>query len=132
MYYRTKQSWKELREKFKHIVAYGTGPTIGWDYIWKSMDYELQMDGRGKYIGKVFPGGAFVHPIEYLKELDGEVLVVIYSIFENEITKRIDELQLSNVSTIIYKLITDISPWQDGNSFPDVYAKNGEDILLLT
>ena len=132
MHYRIKQDWNELRNKFDHIIALGTGPTISWDYIWRSMGYELQMDVRSSRIGKVFPGGAFVHPVEYLSELDGEVLVVIYSIFENEIVERIDNLGLSNVSTIIFKLITNISPWEGGiTSFPDVYAKNGEDVLLI-
>ncbi len=130
MRYKTRQNIDALRPKYDHIVAYGVGWTIRWDYAWQEVGYEALIDGWGKRIGEKL-GATEIRDSRFLASLSGKTLVVIYSVFEAEILEAIRQMEAEGVDTICYKLLDVPAPGNRNLPFPVVYAKNGEDMLVL-
>lgn len=130
MKYIKTQDFRILAENYDHLIAYGTGWTIKWDNLWPSLGYEAIIDGKERHIGEKW-NGIEVFGKSYLSKVAGKILVVIYSGFEAEIIEEIKALGNKNIDTIFYKLLGNVPSFDRRTCFPEVYAKNGEDILIV-
>ena len=129
MQYLKHERWNELKHKYDHILAWGTGWTLKWDNIWQEMGYEALIDGSGRLVGSVLEGHK-IEGIEWVSSLKGRVLAVIYSCFEQAILNDIQDANIAEIDTIFYKLV-DLESEANGQLYPQLYAKNGEDLLIL-
>ena len=115
-----------IKNQYEHIIAWGTGPLFRNNYQEKYFPIDCIIDGTGKQVGQELAGNC-IKDINYLKDIEGKTLIIIYAIYESEILEQIRMFDVE-VDTIIYSLI-DVE-LNEGISLPRINAKNAEDILV--
>jgi len=113
---------QEVKDKYDHVIASGGGELLSLNYWPKVFEAEFIVDGSGKNAGKIFRGAEIKDP-KVLETIEGKCLIVIYTIYENQVVEQIKQYN-SNADTVIFPLL------RTGTERFTSYAKNGEDILL--
>ncbi|BCN28839.1 FkbM family methyltransferase [Anaeromicropila herbilytica] len=116
----------DIQSKYDFIIGWGTGTLLERNYRKDYYPMEFIVDGRKNRIDEKYQG-LNIYPAEKLLELQGKILIVIYTIYEKEIIDKLNELGV-NADTIIYNLL-DVK--KGSRTLPIWNGKNADDIFLL-
>lgn len=126
MEYLKKTALKDINNNYDFIVGWGTGTLLKRNYKQNYFSMDFIVDGRGDNLNTKYEGIEICKP-ERLQELKGRILIVIYTIYEQEIKEKINELKV-DADTIIYNLLE----IEVGNRLLPMWnGKNADDIILL-
>lgn len=131
MKYTSHIKFSDIKNRYAHVIAWGTGPLFQTNYIQtKTYKPEFVIDGRNEEIGN-YCKKLEIKNDKSLINLNGNILIVIYTIYEEQILKQIGKYNNKEreIDTIIYPLL-DIE--LKGNYLTTrSYSKNGEGFLTL-
>lgn len=126
MRYVKKTAFDDIKEKYDCIVGWGTGTLLKRNYRKNLFKMDFIIEGRNKTFNNEFQG-VFIYGPEKLLEVKGKSLVIIYTIYEQEILNQIEELKI-DADIIIYNLLEFKI---EKKTLPLWNGKNADDILLL-
>lgn len=121
----------QIVKEYDVIIAWGLGKLFEKNYDPVFFAVEAVIDGRYEHVGETIKGSIPIAAPEILKDYSGmKVLVVSYSIYEKQILDKITRELMVDVDYVIYSLIDIIN--SDGIPIPHYYAKNIEDVAVIT
>lgn len=127
MKYTRVTSWDKIKKEYDYVIGWGSGPLFQMNYNPHVFKLAVVIDGMKKNIGQEI-NGVSIKGEEYLEELEGKILVIIYSIYEQEIVEQIKKYN-KQIDTIVYTLLE----INDTNIYvPRINGKSGEDYILVT
>ena len=128
MQYSAKTNWNDIKQKYDFVVAWGTGSLFNMNYQEDYFPIDMLVDGTMKNIGIEIGRFKVCGPDDIKKKMTGNVLIVIYTIYEIEILNQIEELDIST-DTIIYNLLEIETP--GAGRCPMWNGKHADDMVLL-
>lgn len=126
MRYVVKTAFEDIKDKYDCIIGWGTGTLLKRNYRKNQFKMDFIIDGRGVASKNEYQG-VFIYGPEKLLEVTGKSLIIIYTIYEQEILNQIESLKV-NADVIIYNLL-EIKIGK--KSLPLWNGKNADDIILL-
>ncbi len=127
MKYLSRTKLSTIQNQYDYIIGWGTGSLLQMNYESSFYKMDFLVDGANSNIGKVYEMVNVISP-DQLKELSGNILIVIYAIYEEEILEQLQAIKVE-ADTIIYNLLEVNHP--SGMPFPLWNSKNAEDMILL-
>lgn len=126
MKYTEVTKWSELESEYDNVVGWGTGPLFQMNYNPHVFKLQNVIDGIGKNIGHEIKG-VCIRGEDYLQELEGRILIIIYSIYEKEILEQIRKYD-KQIDTIVYSLLETSN---ERIYVPRINGKSAEDYILV-
>ena len=124
MKYRSYTVLEDIQNRYDHIIAWGGGSLLFVNYWPTFFHAEFILDGSGKDVGTTFRG-AEIKSAKTLENIEGKCLIVIYTIYEQQVLHQLKQYT-GEADTIIFPLLR---TEKDDMFFS--LAKNGEDLLLI-
>lgn len=126
MKYITKTAFEDIKDKYDCVIGWGTGTLLKRNYRKNQFKLDFIIDGRAESANDEFLGISIYSP-EKLLEVKGKILIVIYTIYEQEILEKIEVLGI-DADVIIYNLLEFKI---EKKTLPMWNGKNADDIILL-
>lgn len=128
MKYLTRTSFDKIKSKYDNIIGWGYGPLLFMNYSPFFFEMDFLVDGTGKKCG-IYYKGIIIKSSDSIRKLQGQSLIIIYTIYEKEIVEQIGKYKNDNIDVIICSLL-DIR-LVSGNFVTVINGKSCEDMLIL-
>lgn len=129
MKYLKRTKLEKIQNKYDAVIGWGTGPIFRMNYKNDYYPMDFVIDGTGKMAGQKCKGIEIKAP-DSLSGVSGNILIVIYAIYENEILKQLSVFDQGQIDVIIYSLLDIELP--NGCIVPEINGKGCEDVLLIS
>lgn len=120
--------WDDIKSKYEHVIAWGTGPLFSVNFRKDFINIECIIDGTGKNVGTTYDGHK-VESVDYIKKIEQNTLIIIYTIYEKQVLEQINKIDNSYIDVVLFSLLD--FKTINGESIPKINAKHAEDILLI-
>ncbi|MDO5572613.1 MAG: FkbM family methyltransferase [bacterium] len=127
MQYQKSTKWETIKQKYDHVIAWGTGSLLQMNYREEYFPLDMVVDGVGNHLGMQFGNLTVCEPAQ-IRTLSGKLLVVIYAIYERDILRKLQELGVE-ADTIIFDLLK--VQTIRGKEFPLWHGKHADDSVLM-
>lgn len=118
----------QIIHNYDEIIAWGDGPIFKMNYRKEYFHIDYIIDGTGKDAGCIYDD-LKIKDKTSLKSKSHK-LIIIYTIYENEVIETISKYDKGNIDFIIYSLV---EICLKNNSYvPKINGKSCEDILLFS
>lgn len=132
MKYLYKTHFEKIKDKYDQVIAWGCGPLFQMNYSKDFFQIDYIIDGTGKKAGKS-EQGIEIYGERKLDSAHGNILIVIYTIYENQVLEQIQKHinKEITIDTIIFSLL-ESGICGSKQSTQIMNAKCCEDFLLLS